>query len=706
MHDLIASVELTELWAEVVDCCQRSPVGKLLPQALYVHWSALESLEPPLQQYEQLARSCLDRTDNITLVKFHLDQPQVSYLFYPDFETDPHPALLSSAIVHLGTHQVSYRDYSETDNPPVLHRKETFLTPDHPLYQHFADLTQQEEVLGLLDQSRSIGTRQGWEERLRQYGVQMEGHQLVRQLQSSGSGVATTPKIERHRAALPRTSLSKPVRLALEAGLLSREEDDPERITFFDYGCGYGGDIDRIAAQGYASSGWDPYYQPDQPLQTAAVVNLGYIINVIEDAAERRQALVQAWSLTGKVLIVAAQVLIEDRMRGQVAYGDGVITRRNTFQKYFEQEELKRYIDQVLTVDAVPVALGIYFVFRDPVQAESFRAARFRSRTTTPRVKASVRRFETYRELLAPLMAFFTERGRLPLVDELPAAQEIVAQLGTLKRAFQVVLQATEVQEWDAISDRRRQDLLVYLALSRFSRRPKFQELSASLQNDLKALFGSYHQACTAADLMLASLGEPDVIAACCQRSLVGRWGGGGLWVHVSALEGLEPMLRLYEGCASRTIGRPEEATLVKFHARKPKISYLVYPQFDDDPHPALQTSMQIDLRDLSVSYRDYDPAENPPVLHWKEAYITSDYPLYEKFAKLTRQEVDWGLLDKPETISHRREWLKCLQEHCAELQGHRVVWCKSADPYRVKLQRSLIRSRQTQRQQASNSSS
>jgi hypothetical protein len=40
-----------------------------------------------------------------------------------------------------------------------------------------------------------------------------------------------------------------------------------------------------------------------------------------------------------------------------------MITSRNTFQKYYDQEELKLYIDQFLGVDVVPVALGIYFVF-------------------------------------------------------------------------------------------------------------------------------------------------------------------------------------------------------------------------------------------------------------------------------------------------------------------------------------------------------
>jgi hypothetical protein len=36
---------------------------------------------------------------------------------------------------------------------------ETFLTPDHP---KFAKLTQQEEKHGILDDTATIGTREGW----------------------------------------------------------------------------------------------------------------------------------------------------------------------------------------------------------------------------------------------------------------------------------------------------------------------------------------------------------------------------------------------------------------------------------------------------------------------------------------------------------------------------------------------------------------
>ncbi len=676
---------VAEQFRAIIQQCQNSKVGKLLPNALYVHRSALPALDPLLENYEIRARVATEKTEGATLVKFSTDKPKISYLFYPNFDTDPHPALKLSIVVDTETLTANYWDYNNFDNPPILHRKETFVTPDYPLYEQFAQLTCFEVALGLLDNSRSIGTRQDWQQRLEDRGIAFEGHCLVCPLQKRSD---RSISIERHKAAMARKTLSRPVRLALEAGLFTPE------ITFFDYGCGYGGDIRHIAERGNTSSGWDPYYRPDTSPILADIVNLGYVINVIEDIEERRETLAKAWELTRQVLIVAAQVLIDDRNRGLVAYGDGVITSRNTFQKYYAQQELKTYIDQVLNVDAIPVGLGIYFVFRDQTQAQAFRASRFHSRAATPRVRAKIRRFEDYVELLAPLMAFVTERGRLPVKGELANELELRGEFGTIRRAFQVILQVSDKEEWEAIAEKRRQDLLLYLALSTFSHRPKPRELSLQVREDIKALFGNYKQACLLADRMLFSLKDLEKIASLCHSSSVGKKLRNSLLVHISALETLDPLLRLYEGCASRTVGRLEDANLIKFHFRQPKISYLFYPDFDTDPHPALHTSMEIDLRDLHVSYRDYDSDDNPPVLHEKDGLVTPDYPSYEKFAKLTRQEQDWGLLDDLGAISRRRGWLQCLEDHCATIRGYGLFWRKDADPYQVKLLRSQINAR------------
>ncbi|MBD2519004.1 DNA phosphorothioation-associated putative methyltransferase [Nostoc sp. FACHB-973] len=474
-------------------------------------------------------------------------------------------------------------------------------------------------------------------------------------------------EIDRHRAAIARTDISRPVRLAIEWAILD------QNTTFFDYGCGYGGDVRRIADLGYTSAGWDPYYYPDVPLTPADVVNLGYVLNVIEEAEERRQSLIQAWELTQQVLIVAAQVLINAPSKTQLAYNDGIVTRRNTFQKYYEQEELKTYIDEVLSVDAVPIALGVYFVFRDEAQKESYKAIRFFSTSSTPRVRIPTKRFEDYQEQLQPLMAFFTKRGRLPVKGELENEQELLIEFGNFRRAFGVVLQATDETEWDAIAYRRSLDIQVYLALTHFDRRPAWQKLAPEMRHDIKAFFSSYEEACQVADQKLFSLGKPKVIQTACEKSKIGKHTRGALYVHVSALAALDPLLRIYEGCASRTIGRVDQATLIKYHIDKPQISYLFYPDFDTDPHPALKASIGIDLKTLAVTHREYQTRANPPILHRKETFVTNIYPRYEEFAKLTQQEEELELLKHTSDIGTREGWEKCLAAHKVQIRGHEV---------------------------------
>jgi DNA phosphorothioation-associated putative methyltransferase len=377
-----------------------------------------------------------------------------------------------------------------------------------------------------------------------------------------------------------------------------------------------------------------------------------------------------------------------------VAYSDGIITRRNTFQKYYEQEELKVYIDQVLNVDSIPVALGIYFVFRDLTQAEAFRLSRFRSRATTPKVKILLKRFEDYEDLLKPLMIFYTERGRLPVKRELENELELKAEFGGFKRAFQVISQVTQPEDWEIISEKRRQDLLLYFALSKFSGRPQVKDLDLPRKEDIKALFGGYQQLCLMADLMLASLRDFKKLSDLCTAISVGKKLKNLLIIHISVLETLPTLLRLYEGCAREAIGRLEQANVIKLSFRQAKITYLYYPDFDVIPHPTLQTSMEIDLKSLQVRYRDYYDDENPPILHEKDRLVSPDYPNYDNFAKLTQQERDWGLLDDLRAISHQKEWLNCLESHCAVIKNYKLNWRKDADPYQIRLLKSKINQR------------
>jgi DNA phosphorothioation-associated putative methyltransferase len=473
-------------------------------------------------------------------------------------------------------------------------------------------------------------------------------------------------EVERHRAAMTRVELSRPARLAIESGIITPE------TTILDYGCGLGGDVQRLQSSGYDCTGWDPYYFPDVELRSADVVNLSYIINVIEDPVERDLALVRAWELTGQVLIVAAQILVNE-LRGVLGYGDGILTKRNTFQKYYQQAELKEYIDRILTVDAVPLGLGIFLVFRDECRAESFRAARFYSRLSAPRVRVESKKFEDYQTQLVPLMEFVSQRGRIPIKGELVAEADLNREFGSLKRAFQIILTATDEADWDAIAYQRSLDLEVYLALAQFGQGRNLRKLSVAMRSDIKAFFGSYDEACEVADRLLFKIGEPGVIKQACQQSKIGKLLPAALYVHISALTELDPKLRLYEGCASRNIGGMEDANIIKFHTEKPCISYLYYPDFNTIAHPALQWSMLIDLRDLSVKFRDYSQQENSPILHRKETFISQNHQLYSKFAKFTQSEVAAGLYSETKTIGNQQGWESRLQSCHVEIKGHRI---------------------------------
>lgn len=267
------------------------PFGKRLPGAVYLLDPGADPRTPSLLRITVAElRKRLEISPDFNLLKFHTASPKISFLSYPDFEKRPHPVLAESIIIDLVTGKTRRDDYRARANPPILHRKETFLPPEHPLHDKFAKLTRQEEEAGLLDDAARIGFRLNWERDLAEKGLGFKGHRLVETgLATPSVQAAPKKKIHRHKTAIVRREISKPMKTLLELGQLRRGE------SFFDYGCGHGGDVDAIGKLGHPSGGWDPVHAPDAPKQSADAVNLGFVLNVIEDPAERVEALLDAW---------------------------------------------------------------------------------------------------------------------------------------------------------------------------------------------------------------------------------------------------------------------------------------------------------------------------------------------------------------------------------------------------------------------------
>jgi DNA phosphorothioation-associated putative methyltransferase len=477
-----------------------------------------------------------------------------------------------------------------------------------------------------------------------------------------------TQGVARHRTAMSRGALSRPVSLAISDGVLSAGQ------SVFDYGCGRGDDLRNLAALGYEIDGWDPSHKPGSALRSADVINLGYVVNVIEDSAERRETLQRAWSLAQEVLIVSARLEWEARDLAGRPHADGLVTRTGTFQKFYEQAELADWIEQALDIKPIAAAPGIFYVFRDAARAHEFLATR--AYTYRPRVRVDPHAvYEANQVTLAPLLDFLSLHARPPRAAELDVSVEgaIREQFVTIARATNLIRQVTDDEYWDKVRLQRRQELLVYIAMSRFGRRPRFSELAKTLAADIKTHFGKYSDACLQADRLLLACGDPAIVLVSARSSNVGKQTPSALYVHRSALGLLPPVLRVYEGCGRILSGTVEHANLVKLSVTEPQVSYLSYPDFDRDPHPTLRSAVTVNLRRLSVDWRDYSRSDNPPLLHRKEEFVAPDDPRRQLYERLTRAERRAGLYEHPERIGTLRGWKQALADARVEIRGHRL---------------------------------
>ena len=355
-------------------------LGKKVVNHCYWHISLTpeqpEEIQQKVTQAEQISGLLPEIDYNV--VKYEINGHSISLLNYSDFFDAPFPTLTQSCRIDLSNKRVEKRTYQNSLNPPILHRKELLLSQDHPFVPTYRELTTTAEQLGLFDNPNTIGFRQTWENLIAEKGFQLRDNQFVPIGNVETEHDATDEETEnsviaRHLTALSRSNLSAPMQCLARHGFLDGQ------LSVFDYGCGKGDDIRNLKANNIQVSGWDPHYAPDQPKQPADIVNLGFVINVIENIEERIETLENAYQLSEQLLVVSAMLLNQNAFNGQT-YNDGIITQRNTFQKYYTQSELKAFISDTLVIEAIPVAPGIFFAFKDKTAEQRFLLNRQRSR--------------------------------------------------------------------------------------------------------------------------------------------------------------------------------------------------------------------------------------------------------------------------------------------------------------------------------------
>ena len=637
--------------SEYAEQVKNLKIGKALPDAIYAHRSVLQAESPELYKLVSAVARALKIEDEWNLAKLFKKEYKLSLLNYPSFYTESYPALETSNLVDLETFAVRQTNYNTSDNPPILHRKELMILPSDPHFDMFSSLTREGEEAGLYHNTLSIGFKQNWERAISDAGYEMvNGHIKKAKVPLKRK---EQPDIDRHLTAIIRHDLSTPFKTLIKSGLLRRE------LSVFDYGCGRGDDIRELEAHGIDVAGWDPAFAPDNTLIESDIVNIGFVINVIEDPIERIEALQKAHALSRKVTVVSAMIAGETTISKFKPFGDGILTSRNTFQKYYSQGELQEFIETCLETDAVAAGPGIFLVFKDKNDEQAFflnknkRTKQWTKLSERPEVRGSHElQYVKNRELLDEFWAKCLELGRLPLFTEFDQSEALEQALGSIQKAYRIVNSVLSDDDLRKAAELRTEDLTVYFALALFGKRPQYKTMPTSLRQDLKIFFGNYKTATEIGRDALFKISDVNEIAASCVQATgilpsCRYVEGDYLITHTKYIQLLPQLLRIYVGAAEQALGSAEDFQLIKIHISSGKVTFLLYENFETTPLPVLIERVKVNLRKQEIDFFDYVEPYTPPPLYWKASVIDESFEDFKKQVAFDKKLKEQNIVDE-----------------------------------------------------------
>ena len=457
--------------------------------------------------------------------------------------------------------------------------------------------------------------------------------------------------IDRHKTALHRDSISLPLRLAIAKGLLKKN------FTVFDYGCGHGDDVEFLRKNGFRSIGWDPFYFPKAlPSKKFDFVNLGYVLNVIDDPFERDLTLVNADAYSERVTLISCMLVGDMNQKISMPHADGFISSNNTFQKYFTQTELRTYIEEQLDTTTYALKPGVFAVIKDPTLLEDFEYLNIARKDESyadelHKLKdlnfgiydKNKKHFSQRNERSSLIVDFFKRHARMPTYKEFCEKGCKTQSRQEFNYSVSKLTSKLEEQLIRNVTEKVKAELLQKFCLRRFIRLSTKFPITKSLQKDIRNLFRTQKALIAEAEKLLFELGDVELIYTDIMQAVEKKLGiflSEKFIFHHSKLKKLPLRLQTLVSLATYLSGYENDAKIFQIHVTSKKVSMLEFYDFEHSAVPKLKSRSKVNLQSCEVDIVKYQADKDIRLFVIKSPFMKESDPNYSAQVKF-EQEIE-----------------------------------------------------------------
>jgi DNA phosphorothioation-associated putative methyltransferase len=458
-------------------------------------------------------------------------------------------------------------------------------------------------------------------------------------------------EIQRHKTAIGRAALSLPAKLLFQSGLVTDE------TSILDYGCGRGDDVKFLKELGIPAIGWDPHFAPDPALLVPHdIVNLGFVLNVIEDPAERKTVLNDAYALAKNCLSVSVMLHSQNDTATSIPHNDGQLTAKKTFQKYYEQIELEEFISNQLSTSPIAAAPGVFLIFRDETLEQDFLLKRqlgiiqdYEPRDLLTKINEQKEKSDLVLRTTQNLVRHTLSFARKPALDELPRyfRQQLAKTELSYRRVFNAASQQISEDQLKEAVIRKKEQLRLFFAMYLFSSRPKYRSLNSTLQKDVRLHFGAMKDLEKDSKELLYSLGNTELLIADsvdAQNARYGHYQDGKFTLRAEHLPNIPIRLRGVVALAERLAGAIEGYDLIRIHIESKKVSYIKVENFDTSPLPRMMARTIVKFRKNEIINLDHSKDGRVKMVYLKSRWMQKtdqNYKVQFEFDDLILNSLD-----------------------------------------------------------------